>query len=102
VIQQLQNLQRSNAGPTRSLGIVSDGGAREDGGNITGEDGQEASRLGAFLSALTEVLFFRIERRSVSLAQSGFHSVQCDWAAGSMEYGSTEGAYVGRPRGDVE
>lgn len=58
-MQQLQNLQgRTNAGPTRSLGIVSDGGAREDGGNITGEDGQEALRLAAFLSALTEVRFF--------------------------------------------
>lgn len=33
VIQQPQNLQgRSNTGPKRSLGIVSDGGAREDGG----------------------------------------------------------------------
>lgn len=28
------------------------------GGDMTGEDGQEASRLAAFLSALTEVHFF--------------------------------------------
>lgn len=43
--------------------------------------------------------FFRIDRRSVSLAQSGFPSIWRGWP-GSIEH--TEGAYVGHPRGDVE
>jgi hypothetical protein len=46
--KQLQG--RSKAGPTKWLGIVSEGGPREDWGPLLEKRDQEASRLEAFLS----------------------------------------------------